>query len=143
MEPQEPERLHVAPPVRPAAPSGTRILIVDDSTDQAESLGRLLTILGHSIRTTSTGEEGIEIIKQFRPHVALIDIGLPGINGYELARRIRETASVRDTVLVAQTGWGQEEDRRRSSEAGFDHHLVKPLEMADLTEILNTLERRD
>ncbi|HEV7669739.1 MAG TPA: chemotaxis protein CheB [Thermoanaerobaculia bacterium] len=113
-----------------------RILVVDDNQDQTRSLKLLLELLGHEVRLAFDGPTGIETAIELVPDVALIDIGLPGASGLEVAQRLRERPELRDTVLIAQTGWGQEEDRRRSKEAGFDHHLVKPIDMTVLQEIL-------
>jgi CheY-like chemotaxis protein len=115
---------------------------VDDNQDQAESLGQLLKLLGHEVRLAFNGPDALDAAGDFHPDVALVDIGLPGMNGYEVARHIREHPQLRDIVLVAQTGWGQEEDRRRSQEAGFDHHFVKPVVPETLEEILRTLPKK-
>jgi two-component system CheB/CheR fusion protein len=119
-----------------------RILVVDDNQDQAESLGQLLKLMGHEVQLAFNGQRAVEAAIDFRPDVALLDIGLPGMNGYEVARRIRQHPHLSDVVLVAQTGWGQEEDRRRSQEAGFDHHLVKPVGSEVLEEVVRTLPRK-
>ncbi len=119
------------------APSGTRrVLVVDDNVDSAESLGQLLGLLGNEVRTAHDGETGVRAAAEFRPAVVLMDIGMPKLNGYEAARRIREQPWGRAMVLVALTGWGQDDDRRRTREAGFDHHLVKPVEVAALMRLL-------
>jgi PAS domain S-box-containing protein len=114
-----------------------RILIADDNLDAARSLGMMLEMMGHEIRTTHDGLEAIAEGAQFKPDVALLDIGMPRLNGYEAARKIRASDWGRDIILVALTGWGQTEDRRRSGEAGFDHHMVKPVELAALESVLN------
>jgi CheY-like chemotaxis protein len=108
---------------------------VDDNTDAAESLAMLLRALGHDVLTVHDGEQAVAAAAGFRPDVVLLDIGLPKMNGYEAARRIRDQGG-RGVTLVALTGWGQEEDRRRSREAGFDHHLTKPVAPAVLLELL-------
>ncbi|HEV7508107.1 MAG TPA: ATP-binding protein [Thermoanaerobaculia bacterium] len=122
-------------------PAARRILVVDDNLDAAESLGMLLGMLGHEVHTAHDGLEAIEAVAQFRPDVVLLDIGLPKLNGYEAARRIREQEGGTSLVLVALTGWGQEEDRRRSKEAGFDHHMTKPVDFADLQKVLAEVNR--
>src|SRR5206468_3069480 len=94
-----------------------RILVVDDDQDSADSLGMLLGIIGNEIRTAYNGRSGVEIAREFRPDVVLLDIGLPELNGYQACQRIREQPWGRSMVLIALTGWGQEEDRRRSHEA--------------------------
>jgi len=119
-----------APP--PAAPQ--RILVVDDSRDSAESLALLLELQGHEARVELDGSSALATARSFQPDVILLDIGLPGMDGYEVARRLREEGSV--SRLVALTGYGQDEDRRRSLEAGFNHHLVKPVDLAELARIL-------
>jgi CheY-like chemotaxis protein len=88
----------------------------------------LLSLEGHEVRMAGSGPEAIDIVQQFRPHVAFLDIGLPGMSGYELATRLRADPNLAGLALVAVTGWGQAEDRRRSKEAGFDEHLTKPVE---------------
>lgn len=112
-----------------------RILVVDDNRDSANSLAMLLTVLGHTVDTAHDGIEAVEKAATFRGDVILLDIGMPRLNGYEAARRIREQRQ-KGLRLVALTGWGQEEDRRRSEEAGFDAHLVKPVELDELTKLL-------
>jgi PAS domain S-box-containing protein len=126
--------------LEPAAPPAPlRILIVDDNQDHTDSLAMLLRILGHDTRTAYDGRAGLEAAGEFRPGVILLDIGLPKLNGYEACRRLREQAWGKDVVIIAVTGWGQEEDRRRSLEAGFDHHLVKPVDPQDLLRLLAEL----
>jgi CheY-like chemotaxis protein len=105
-----------------------RILVVDDNQDAAESLGQLLEIVGHEVRAAHDGVSGLEAAASFRPDVALLDLGMPGINGYDVARRIRGYEWGKSMLLIALTGWGQEDDRRRTRDAGFDHHLVKPVD---------------
>ena len=118
------------------APGRRRILIVDDASDVAESMGVLLDMLGYETRTACDGLAGLAAAAELRPDVALLDIGMPKMNGYELARRLREEPWGKDMVLIAVTGWGQEEDKQRSREAGFDHHLVKPLDPTALAKLL-------
>lgn len=113
-----------------------RILIVDDDRDAAESLGLLLELAGHEVRTVYDGLDAVQVAPTFLPHTILLDIGLPRLNGHEAARWIRAQPWGRDMVLVALTGWGQNEDRLRSTAAGFDYHLVKPVDLAALTELL-------
>ena len=123
----------------PAAVSTKRrILIVDDNQDSAMSLGMMLKLLGNETRTAHDGLAAVETAEQFRPDIILLDIGLPKLNGYEACRRIREQLWSQGMVIVALTGWGQDEDRRRSHDAGFDHHLVKPVEIAALQGILQS-----
>jgi PAS domain S-box-containing protein len=113
-----------------------RILVVDDNEDSAKSLALLLKITGHDTRTAHDGLEAVEAAKQFRPDVVLLDIGLPKLNGYDACRSIRAQPWSEGMVLIALTGWGQEEDKRGSKEAGFNFHLVKPVDLADLEKLL-------
>ena len=116
-----------------------RILVVDDNRDAADSMAMMLQILGNEVRTAYDGIEAVRAAGEFRPQVVLLDIGLPRLNGYETAERIRQESWGKSMVLAAVTGWGQKEDRRRSSEAGFDHHLVKPVAPTTLVELLSAL----
>ena len=109
-----------------------RILVADDNEDSAASLAMMLTLMGNEVHTAHDGVEAVEATAAFRPDVILLDIGMPRMNGYEACRAIREQPWGKDIVLFALTGWGQEEDKRRSREAGFDDHLVKPVEPATL-----------
>jgi PAS domain S-box-containing protein len=118
-----------------------RILVVDDNRDAVDSLGMLLKVMGHTVRTAYDGLEAVDAAATFKPEMVLLDIGLPRLNGYEAARRIRELADGKGVLLVALTGWGQEEDRRQSKDAGFDHHLVKPVDPAELQRLLAGLAR--
>jgi PAS domain S-box-containing protein len=128
------------PPSEPAGTSRSRrILIVDDSEDGAESLAMLLEFGGHQTWQAHDGLEGITMTERVRPDVVLLDIGLPRMNGYEVCRRIRQEPWGKDLVLVALTGWGQEEDRRQSIDAGFNAHMVKPVDYDALAELLASL----
>jgi len=113
---------------------------VDDNKDAADSLSQLLGIMGMEVRMAYDGLEAVETAAAFNPDVVLLDIGLPKLNGYEVTRRIREQPWGKDMVLVAVTGWGQEEDRRRSREAGFNAHMVKPVDPAALERLLAGLK---
>lgn len=115
---------------------GRRILVVDDNEDSAESLAILLSLAGNETHIAYDGLEAIEATATFKPDVVLLDIGLPKLNGYEVARKIRDQPWGQTMVLVALTGWGQEEDRRRSRDAGFNHHLTKPVDPLALTNLL-------
>ncbi|WP_439627054.1 PAS domain S-box protein [Gemmata sp.] len=126
-------------PEPPAPRSSLRILVVDDNRDAAESVGMLLRIMGNDIRTAHDGQAGVDLAGVFRPDVVLLDIGLPRLNGYEACRRIRGQPWGAGVVLIAVTGWGQEGDRRRSHEAGFDHHMVKPVDPHTLMKLLEGL----
>jgi signal transduction histidine kinase len=116
-----------------------RILVADDNNDALESLATLLQLSGHEVYTAANGAMALEAAEQHRPEVALLDIGMPKLDGYEVARRIRAQPWGQRITLVALTGWGQDSDRRRSQEAGFDSHLVKPLDLDKLTELLAAL----
>jgi len=116
-----------------------RILVVDDNEDAAASLAMLLQIDGHETYAAHDGRAALAALEAHRPDVALLDIGLPGLNGYEVCKQVRAQAWGRDMVLIALTGWGQEDDRRRSREAGFDDHLVKPVDYAALVTLLRSL----
>jgi CheY-like chemotaxis protein len=105
-----------------------RVLIADDNVDSAESLAMLLRLQGHHVEVVHDGAEALRRLEEFRPRFALLDIGMPKINGYEVARRIRAQPWGASLMLIALTGWGQEQDRRDALEAGFDHHLVKPVD---------------
>lgn len=120
----------------PTPTTACRILVVDDNRDSAESLTMLLNLTGYETHTAYDGLEAVEAAAAFRPDVILLDIGLPKLNGFEAARKIREQQSDKSLALVALTGWGQEEDRRRSEEAGFNAHMVKPVDYAALTKLL-------
>ena len=137
-----PEATGKRPEPVPAA-AGRRILVVDDNEDGARSLGLLLDMAGHTTRLAHDGLQAMQAAEVFRPDLILLDIGLPEIDGYEVCRRIRRTPWGRDVALVAVTGWGQDEDQRKSREAGFDHHLVKPLRYDSLTAVLETLMRKE
>jgi PAS domain S-box-containing protein len=124
---------------QPASTSRHRILVVDDNEDAAETLAELLKLTGNDLRIAHDGVEAVEVAGEFRPDVVLLDIGLPKISGYEVALKLREQPWGKGMVLVALTGWGQEEDRRRSREAGFDHHLIKPVEPDALFKLLTAV----
>ena len=132
-----PAPLNEATVVRPAA--AYRILVVDDNVDSAESLAMLLTIMGHETKTAYDGLEALDAAAAFRPRVILLDIGLPKLDGVEVCRRIRQQAWGKDMVVIALTGWGQEEDKRKTLAAGVDAHLVKPLVPAALEQLLAEL----
>jgi CheY-like chemotaxis protein/two-component sensor histidine kinase len=125
------------------APSGTRVLVVDDNQDAANSLATLLKLQGHEVRVAYSGMAALEMTRTYTPHVMFLDIGMPGMDGYEVGRRIRQTPGLEKLTLVALTGWGQQEDRRRTAEAGFDHHLVKPPETDALSRIIREVSNKD
>jgi CheY-like chemotaxis protein len=120
----------------PPKPPARRILIVDDNEDAADSLKMVLGLDGHQVATAYNGEQALAQAQAFKPEVVLLDIGLPGLDGYEVARRLRELSNLASVQLVAVTGYGQDEDRQRAQTAGFAHHLVKPIEFPALQRIL-------
>jgi PAS domain S-box-containing protein len=129
----------VSEPETAESSAALRILVVDDNKDAADTCSTLLELSGHQLRTAYSGKRAIEIAKHFHPHVVVLDIGLPDSNGYDVAREIRAAPWGRDIVLVAVTGWGHEDDRRRAFDAGFDHHLTKPLAANALESLVNSV----
>jgi PAS domain S-box-containing protein len=124
----------------PASPSrAVRVLIVDDNRDAADSLAALLALYGHEVRIAHDGAAAIATALSYLPNLIFLDIGMPGMDGYEVARRIRAEPTLRGTVVTALTGWGQQEDRRRTAEAGFDHHMVKPPDPKAVVSLLESL----
>jgi CheY-like chemotaxis protein len=114
-----------------------RILVVDDNEDAANTLAMILKLEGHEVDTAYSGAQALQRVDDFQPSVVLLDIGLPGLDGYEVADRIRAKHAGRGIQLVAITGYGQEADRLRARSAGFAHHLVKPVDFADLSRVLS------
>jgi PAS domain S-box-containing protein len=133
--------LEIGRQAQPASLSGRRLLIVDDNQDAANSLALLFSLQGHEARVAFSGPAALEIAKDYAPDVVFLDIGMPGMDGYEVARRMRQQPGLERVVLAALTGWGQQEDRRRTAEAGFNHHLVKPPEPTALEAVLAELKR--
>ena len=132
-----------AQPAQAAAPaSGHRVLIVDDNQDFANSLAVILRAMDNEVRVAHDGMAGLEIAQAWQPDIGFLDIGMPRLNGYDLARRLRASAGTSAIALIAVTGWGQDKDRRDAMAAGFDHHLVKPVEANRILEILGTVARR-
>jgi len=138
-------RVTAAPPQAPALesapprrrPVARRVLVADDNRDAAESMGMLLRLMGNEVRTVHDGLKAVEEAATFRPDVILLDIGMPRLNGYDAARLIREQRWSNGTMIVALTGWGQDEDKRRATEAGFDRHFTKPLDPAELEKLMH------
>jgi CheY-like chemotaxis protein len=122
--------------------SGRRLLVVDDNEDAANSLALLLKLKGHHVEVAHHGRAALTIAERYLPELIFLDIGMPGMDGYEVARRLRQHPDLKNVVLAALTGWGQQEDRRRSAEAGFDHHLVKPPEPNLVDSLLSDLGQR-
>jgi signal transduction histidine kinase/ActR/RegA family two-component response regulator len=131
-------------PIETAKPTGTvlRVLIVDDNVDATTALDLLLQASGHLVRVAHTGLTGLAAASDFRPDVVLLDIGLPELDGWQVAKRLRQQPILHDIVLVAMTGYGQNTDRQRSQRAGFDHHLVKPVDFGELRHILVALSEK-
>lgn len=120
----------------PSAADVRRILVVDDNRDITDTLVSVLGECGADVRAAYDGEEALRLVASFCPHAALLDIGMPGLSGYDVCRMIRQLPQGKDMVLIAQTGWGREEDVRRAREAGFDHHVVKPTDLDELVRLL-------
>ena len=123
-----------------SAPERRRILVVDDNLDSATSMALMLQLLGNEVRAAHDGLQAVEQVEHYRPDVVLMDVGMPRLNGYEATRRIRALPAGRDVIIVALTGWGQEDDKARSHEAGCDGHLTKPVNLPDLEQLLEKLE---
>lgn len=119
---------------------GTRVLVVDDCPDTARMMRVLLRARGFEVRLATGGPEAIEVASEFRPEFVLVDIGLPGMDGHEVAARLRREECCRDAIFIAISGFGGEEDRRRSKEAGMNHHLVKPVNPDALLALLSPAE---
>jgi len=123
----------------PVSNTDLKILVVDDNRDAADTCAMLLEASGHHVQTAYTGREALELARAFRPHALLLDISLPDVDGYELARQVRATPWGRRAALVAVTGWGQEQDRMRTAQSGFDQHLVKPISADTVESLLQSL----
>ena len=128
------EASHDHPAARPST-AGSRILIVDDNKDLATSLARLLRLLGHEVEVVFDGLKAIEAVRAYHPRVVLLDLGLPSLDGYQVARNIRQEG-FNDTVIIALSGYGQEEDRRRSREAGMNYHVTKPADVKTINDLI-------
>ncbi len=122
-----------------AAVNGRRVLLADDNQDSTRTFAMLLTLWGHTVEVAHDGEEALRTAESFKPDVALLDIGMPRMDGYEVARRIRSGPDGNRIKLVAVTGWDREEDRLRAAEAGFDRHLVKPVKPDLLRDVVQTI----
>jgi CheY-like chemotaxis protein len=114
-----------------------RMLVVDDNDDSAESLAMLLSLIGHEAHVARDGREALARAEELRPDAVLLDLGLPGLSGYEVCRRLRDAPWACAIPIIAITGWGQDEDRLKSRQAGFDAHLVKPVVLDELTALLD------
>jgi CheY-like chemotaxis protein len=129
-----------APPAN-VARIDQRVVVIDDNADAATTLSMLVEELGGSTRTANDAVSGLLAVREFQPDVVFLDVGMPGMNGYEACRRIRHSASEQPMLIVAVTGWGQNEDKKRALDAGFDCHLTKPVDPAALTELLVRWQR--
>ena len=115
------------------------MLVVDDNFDVAQTVGWMLETIGHDYRIVQEGRRAVEAAREFRPDAILLDIGMPGMDGYAVCRAVREDNLIKDTVIIAQTGWGRDRDRATATQAGFDHHLVKPVSLDDLERVLSKI----
>ena len=118
-----------------------RVLVVDDNVDTANGMARLLKFSGHEVRVAHNGEEALQVAHEHRPEVMLLDIGLPGMDGYEVAEQLRAEEWSKDSVLIAVSGYGEQQARDRSKAAGFHHHLVKPVDFDTILALLGRYER--
>ena len=114
-----------------------RIVVADDNEDSAESFAMLLSFSGHEVRIVHDGASALDVVRDFRPDVAFLDIGMPGLTGYEVAQAVRAEPWGREIKLIAVTGWGQPDDRLRARTAGFDRHLIKPIDPAEVDRLLD------
>jgi CheY-like chemotaxis protein len=119
-----------------SAPKLRRILVADDNRDAGDTLAMLLRLDGHEVHVATDGLEAVEMYASVQPEVVILDIGMPGLSGHEVARRIRDLPSERPVILIAVTGWGQKADKDRAAESGFDHHFTKPVEPTVLSALL-------
>ena len=127
---------HVAAAPLAVTPHGHRVLIVDDNRDAAETVAQFLQLEGHEVKFVGDGHQALACVPVFAPQVVVLDIGLPGLSGYDTALRMREMPAMKDVLLIALTGYGQSEDRRRAEQVGFDHHFVKPTDPRALSDLI-------
>lgn len=128
--------------ISPQAAPNWRVLIVDDNVDSTNLVATIMQMYGHQTQKAYNGESALEMITVYRPDFVLLDIGLPDINGYEVAQRIRENPQTKNVKLIAVTGYGFDSDRQKSKESGFDYHLVKPIDPGELPKIFDMLARQ-
>ena len=131
---QSPNTLPAKPEI--SAPVLRRILVADDNRDAGDTLAMLLRLDGHEVHVATDGLEAVEMFASVKPEVVILDIGMPGLSGHEVARRIRDSGGERPVTLIALTGWGQKADQDRAAESGFDHHVTKPVEPTVLSALL-------
>jgi CheY-like chemotaxis protein len=138
---QPPATLPAQPPAASEAPAAAplRVLVIDDSQDVAQTIGWMLEEMGHDYRLLHDGREALDAARAYQPDAILLDIGMPGMNGYEVCRMLRRDERLGSVPIIAQTGWGQEKDKASAAEAGFDHHLVKPVGFGALEALLASL----
>ncbi len=140
---RSPARQAKVPAAKGAQPLQTwRVLVVDDNADSADSIAAILEASGHEVQVAYSAQKALEIAVEYQPDITLLDIGLPDIDGYQVAKHLRQIPELREMRLIAITGYGQESDRERSREAGFDEHMVKPVEWRKLEELLTSLMKR-
>jgi len=113
------------------------VLVVDDNVDAAQTVAIFLELAGHEVKAVTDGMQALESALEYRPDVIVLDIGLPGIDGFQVAQRLRNTEQTKGALLICVTGYGQDSDRQRAVEAGFDHHLVKPADPYELTRLID------
>jgi DNA-binding response OmpR family regulator len=135
--PGTPPGAEVLTSIEPGAVVSRKILVADDNQDAANSLAMLLRLAGHDVCTAHGGQAALSLAGNFHPEIAVLDIGMPDLDGYEVARQLRQTAWGKDARLIALTGWGQEDDKQRARDAGFDHHLTKPVDPHQLEALLS------
>jgi CheY-like chemotaxis protein len=123
--------------------AGRKILVADDDQDSAESLAMLFQMMGHDVRSALSGLEAVNLAADFQPDLIVLDIGMPGLDGYEVCRRIRQQPWAHTVVIAALTGWTRDEDRDRSQQAGFNHYLVKPVDPQALTDLVARISGSD
>ena len=126
----------------PPKTTSLRVLVVDDNRDAADSLGRMLTHLGWRTRVVYDGPAALEALESYRPNVMLLDLGMPAMDGFEVVRRLRERPDWENLTVVALSGWGQDEDRRKTAAAGFHYHLLKPAAVQQLEALLQSIEAK-
>jgi CheY-like chemotaxis protein len=130
----------------PPETTALKVLVVDDNVDVAQTVGWMLETMGHDYRMVHEGKLAVELARDYRPDAILLDIGMPGMDGYAVCRALREQRLFDDTIIIAQTGWGQTQARAAPGEPGFDHHLVKPVALDRLEQLLadvSSARRRD